>query len=330
MLASGLLCPVCSQNGVAVSAPPEVGSTGTTNMPNGSLHLTPNDTVLDVVNHPSFSGFGRFILPLERGSYRDDMPLNRVASLLPYHSHVHAERVLSTINRIVDEAATGQVLFYDIYSQPQKQNDSTKNNTGLFLIRGKPGAPFAVICAGGGFSYVASIHEGFPYAFEISEKGYNAFVLQYRVGGERVACEDLAAALSYIFSNAKALEVGVDNYSIWGSSAGARMAARLGSVGAVAYGGNRLPKPCVVVMAYTGYSNVSQNDPPTFITSSEDDPIASVSTIQRRADALKNAGVDVVYRKYKKSGHGFGLGIGSDAEGWIDHAIQFWTMHMPQ
>jgi hypothetical protein len=49
---------------------------------------------------------------------------------------------------------------------------------------------------------VGSVHEGFPYAIALSQKGYNAFVLQYRVGGERIACEDLAAALSYIFKNA--------------------------------------------------------------------------------------------------------------------------------
>ena len=35
---------------------------------------------------------------------------------------------------------------------------------------------------GGGFSYVASLHEGFPYAVEISNRGYNAFVLKYRAG----------------------------------------------------------------------------------------------------------------------------------------------------
>jgi len=31
------------------------------------------------------------------------------------------------------------------------------------FLRGKPGAPFAIIALGGGFAYVASVHEGFPY-----------------------------------------------------------------------------------------------------------------------------------------------------------------------
>jgi len=34
---------------------------------------------------------------------------------------------------------------------------------------------------------------------QLSKKGYNVFVLQYRVGGELMACEDLAAAISFIF-----------------------------------------------------------------------------------------------------------------------------------
>jgi hypothetical protein len=41
---------------------------------------------------------------------------------------------------------------------------------------GRPGAPFAVVCPGGGFSYVGSVHEGFPHAAAISSKGLNAFV----------------------------------------------------------------------------------------------------------------------------------------------------------
>src|SRR3546814_3269584 len=53
-----------------------------------------------------------------------------------------------------------------------------------------------------------------------------AFVLKYRTGsGGAVATEDLAAAISYIFRNADALGVDRRDYSLWGSSAGARMAA---------------------------------------------------------------------------------------------------------
>jgi len=46
--------------------------------------------------------------------------------------------------------------------------------------------------------------------------------------------------------------------------------------------------------------------------------------VERRVKNLKAAGVEVEYRRYQTAGHGFGTGKGTDAEGWIDHAIRFW------
>lgn len=39
-------------------------------------------------------------------------------------------------------------------------------------------------------------------------------------------------------------------------------------------------------------------------------------------------GMDTEFHKYPNLGHGFGLGIGTDAEGWIEDAIKFWETHM--
>lgn len=298
-----------------------------TNKAEGYTHISTSNTVLDAINHPAFKGFGQFILPLEWG-YDEDMKLSNVESLLPYHNHVMPEKVVDTINYMINEVQEGKNIFYDFYTEQQKQEDSSKKNTGLFFFEGKPGAPFAIVCPGGGYSYVGSVHEGFPYAIELSKKGYNAFVLQYRVGGEQRACEDLAVATSYIFENADMLGVSRSDYSVWGSSAGARMAANIGSYGVASFKGSDIPKPSAIVMAYTGHQNFTQNDPPTFVTSSEDDPIASVYTVERRVNAMRSAGIDVEYRKYKNASHGFGLGIGTDAQGWIEYAIQFWEKHM--
>ena len=130
-------------------------------------------------------------------------------------------------NRLIDDAGAGRRVFIDIYTDAEKELDSTKVDTGLFFLRGRPGAPFAVIAPGGGFSYVATVHEGLPYALAINRHGYNAFVLRYRVGqGGAAATEDLAAALSTIFRNAATLQVSTENYSLSGSSAGARWPPR--------------------------------------------------------------------------------------------------------
>ncbi len=290
-------------------------------------HVSTSNTVRDIIDYPAFEGFGQFILPLELG-YDEDMPLSRVGSLLPYHSNVNPDAVVNTINYMIDEVNDGQTIFYNYYTDDQKQADLDKASTGLFFFRGKPGAPFAVVSPGGGFSYVGSIHEGFPYAIALSQQGYNAFVLQYRVSGEGVACEDLAAALSYIFENAEMLEVSTKDYSVWGSSAGARMAARIGSYGAAAYGGAELPRPGTVVMAYTGHTGFTESDPPTFVVVGDRDGIARASTMERRVNAMRNVGIDVEFHVYKNVGHGFGLGIGTNAEGWLEEAVRFWENHM--
>jgi acetyl esterase/lipase len=88
------------------------------------------------------------------------------------------------------------------------------------------------------------VHEGFPYAAAISQQGYNAFVLTYRTGqGGETATRDLAKATGFIFEHAEELGVGTRDYSLWGSSAGARLAASIGSYGTRAFGGEDLPRP---------------------------------------------------------------------------------------
>jgi acetyl esterase/lipase len=293
-------------------------------------HMNTNSSIRDVVNHSSFKSFGQFILPLDDRAYDGNMQLGRVGSLLPYHSYVEPAAVVDTINYMIDQVAEGKIIFNNFYTERQKKENPAKRNTGLFFFRGKPGAPFAIVCPGGGFSYVGSVHEGFPHAMQLSKKGYNAFVLQYRVGGEQRACEDLAAAISYIFEHAESLGVSTKDYSVWGSSAGARMAAQIGSYGPAGYGGYDLPRPRVVVMAYTGHSSFTRDDPPTFVVQGENDGIVNVSTVDRRVDAMRNAGIEVEYHKYRNVGHGFGLGIKTDAEGWIEHAVKFWAKHISE
>ena len=143
------------------------------------------------------------------------------------------------------------------------------------LFRGEPGKPFAIVCPGGGFSYVGAIHEGFPLAIALSEMGYNAFSIQYRTGGAQVACEDLAQAIDFIMRNAEELQVSTEDYSLWGGSAGARMAAYLGSYSTQGFINATHDRSAAVIMGYTGHSEYTQNDPPTYVIIGEDDAIAS-------------------------------------------------------
>jgi len=291
-------------------------------------HIKTDDSVRHIVGHPAFNGFSQLMLPTEHGTSHLDTQLSDVRSLMPYHGHVEPDIVVGALNHMIDEVNDGKTIFYDFYTKQQKLEDPTKENTGLFFFRGESGAPFAIVSPGGGFSYVGSLHEGFPLALEISKKKYNAFVIRYRIGSEQKATEDLTAAIAYIFRNTATLRVSTEDYSLWGGSAGARMVGNIALRGVASYGGGDIPKPSMAVIAYTGQSSFSEDFPPTFITVSENDPIANVLVVDRRVKNLQKVGVEVEYRRYKTAGHGFGLGTGTDANGWLNLALRFWEKHM--
>lgn len=230
---------------------------------------------------------------------------------------------MEIVNHLKERAEGGATIFYDIYTEEEKAADPEKRNTGLFFFKGKPGAKFAVCNAGGGFAYVGAMQDSFPHALKLSKLGYNAFALIYRPGAQ-TACEDLARAIRFIFDHADELEVDTADYSLWGGSAGARMAAWLGSYGTAAFGEKELPRPAAVIMQYTGYSEYSELDPPTYACVGERDGIAGWRLMQRRLELLSTLGIDTEFHAYPGLSHGFGIGTGTVAEGWLNDAVAFW------
>ena len=102
------------------------------------------------------------------------------------------------------------------------------------------------------------------------------------------------------------------------------MAASIRTHGVAFYGGDALPRPSVVVMAYTAHSELSYDEPPTFALVGEQDGIAPPYVMEKRISALRSVGTPVEFHKFKALAHGFGLGTGTSAEGWIESAIHFW------
>lgn len=58
-------------------------------------------------NHPAFSGFGRLILPWDDRPYDESMRLAEIGSLLPYHTHVHSQTGVGSLNRVIDDVGKG-------------------------------------------------------------------------------------------------------------------------------------------------------------------------------------------------------------------------------
>ena len=166
--------------------------------------------------------------------------------------------------------------------------------------------------------YVGAMHDSFPHALELSKMGYNAFALIYRPGSD-TACEDLARAIVFLFENQEELKIDMNGYSPWGGSAGARMAAWLGSFGTSYFGEKEYPRPGAVIMQYTGLSQVFGNEPPTYNCVGTADGIASYRTMEARIRAIQNNGTAAEIEVFKGLPHGFGLGKGTVAEGWINN-----------
>jgi acetyl esterase/lipase len=107
------------------------------------------------------------------------------------------------------------------------------------------------------------------------------------------------------------------------------MVASIGSHGTARFSGEDLPKPSKVIMAYKSHSDRSADEPPTFVVVGERDGIAPPAAMERRVSALRAGGVEVDFRKFPDLGHGFGLGTGTSAEGWLEDAVRFWERFQP-
>ncbi len=282
--------------------------------------------ITDVIAAPVFGSYGRLLFPVD-DRYYDGETLGQLS--LTYYSHIDPNATVEICNYFKEQATAGDVIFYDIYTEEEKAADPAKEDTGLFYFKGTPGEKFAICNAGGAFAFVGAMHDSFPHALELSKQGYNAFALIYRPDAQ-AACEDLARAISFIFSHGEELEVDSDCYSLWGGSAGVRMAAWLGTYGPAAFGGDDLPRPGTVVMQYTGLRECTKSDPPTYVCVGDRDGIANWKTMKARLDAMSSVGIDTEFHVYSGLGHGFGLGTGTVAEGWISDAIAFWEKQMEE
>lgn len=294
----------------------------------GEQQVNTETTVGEVIASPAFGDFGRLLFPVDR-TVTDDMTLAEVSTnrVYTWYNNIQPEKTAEIINTLAESAENGQQIFYPIYSEAEMTADPSKRDTGLFFFKGEPGAKFAIMNAGGGFAYVGAMHDSFPHALEVSKMGYNAFALIYRPDDPY---NDLAKAIEFIYDHAEELEVDTDYYSLWGGSAGARMAATLGNADNLEYltQQNDIQQAGAVIMQYTSYNAASQTDAPTYACVGTNDGIASYRTMQNRLDVLDSYSIPTEFHAYEGLPHGFGIGTGTVSEGWIYDAVRFWEEQM--
>lgn len=287
-------------------------------------HYTTNTKIEDVINDRIFGDYGRLIFPVDSGYYGGST-LGNLS--LTWYNYIDSDKTVEICNYMRNQEENGNTIFYDIYTEAEKAADPAKRDTGLFFFKGNPGTKFAIVNAGGGFAYVGAMHDSFPHVLELSKMGYNAFALIYRPGAQ-TACEDLSRAIAFIYWHADELQVDTDGYSLWGGSAGGRMADWVGTYGTKYFGEKAYPPPAAVIVNYTGLSEVTGYEPPTYSAVGTSDGIASWRTMKSRLDTMSKMGIPTEFHSYDGLPHGFGLGTGTVAEGWINDAVAFWEDQM--
>ena len=226
-----------------------------------------------------------------------------------------------------------------------------------FVLRDGKKHPFAVIVPGGAYAVVCSYIEGTPIAKRLNERGISVFIVYYRVRGKARfphPQDDLARAVGEILGGAEKYGLETENYSVWGSSAGGHLAASFGTE-SMGYPAHALPKPGAIILSYPvvtldpALTHAQTHDnllgrhataameeaasidrqltaafPPCYVWCGDADASVDPENTRLLAEALARAGVPYRCEIFPGVEHGVGPGSGTAAEGWIEHALDFW------
>ena len=225
----------------------------------------------------------------------------------------------------------GETIYYEVYSEEERAADPAKEEAGLFCLHGDGDRtkPYILLFAGGGFSSVCTFTESLPVGAAFHEMGYTVFMGTYRLTHEfgsfqnpEILAEDISREIKYIGEHAEELGVDADNYIIGGFSAG--------SVTAMTWCDERYgykfydmtaPKAYLSIYGITE-EMIPHTEVPTLIRFCEHDQYFSTDIAYEYKTSLEERGIPCDL-KIVDCLHGFGLGSGTEAEGWPDEAAEF-------
>ena len=81
--------------------------------------------VTDVINDPVFGDYGRLIFPVDR-TIPENLTLGNLDEILIWYNNVNPERTVEIANYLKHQAASGEQIFYDIYTEEEKAEDPEK------------------------------------------------------------------------------------------------------------------------------------------------------------------------------------------------------------
>jgi len=198
-----------------------------------------------------------------------------------------------------------------------------------------------IVCPGGGYNLLAADKEGYEVAEWLSQIGYSAFVLHYRVPQQQMgALQDVQRAIRLLRGESEVQSFDADKIGVLGFSAGGSLAAlastrhkdplyeRTGASDSLS------ARPDFAVLIYPAYLDlgpgntltpeihVDEQTPPMFLFVSADDFHANSSLVM--AAALRQKQVPFELHVLPTGGHGYGMRPGNRAAEKWPHLLQSW------
>ena len=236
----------------------------------------------------------------------------------------------------------------------------TRQKAEIYYFPGSdPGGKFVLVIGGNAIHTSAEMREGVSTAEWLNELGYTCFVLRYRIGDQatdNAPLEDVSRAVRYITEHAEQFHVQPEDYAVLAYSSGGQIAGVFGDAekGWQKY---NVPKPGALLLAYpinnfwlakpaytalldvddwmqkhyydyTLSKLIAPDYPPVFLWYGKSDHILKLFGFDQQGPALQSAleidGVPHEEKVYEDAGHGIGIGLGTEAEGWLNAAVAFW------
>lgn len=318
------------------------------------MMITDETRIYEILKLREFQKFKHLLLP-DMGLWNGFLKLCRLNIARKVWPNNQIAEGLSYMQELIRNDTR---IFYPLYNEVEVKKNAKMKQCGLFHFPVKEKTKFVIVCAGGGYSNVCSCVEAFPVAKRLNELGYHAFVLNYRYDKEAHApnpIDDLARGISFIIKNKEKLNVETEDYAVTGFSAGGHLAGIFGTE-ANGYKQYQLPKPGILFLAYPvltmgefthknsrqkflGKKNINNRElqkkysveeqitkhyPPCFIWQCERDTTVPIQNSKLLVKALENNHIPYIYHTYDSDFHGWGLGNGTLAEGWLEEAVMFW------
>lgn len=234
------------------------------------------------------------------------------------------------MTRLSQKAKAGEEVYYPLFSENEIKEDKRRGQVCVYRLSAdeQEKRPYVLLLAGGGFQSVCTPMESLPVAAAFNELGYTAFCLTYRVSerfGEKpnTIVEDVYRAVNFITEHAEEFKVETSDYLIGGFSAGG-MAISEWCNPETGYQKYQAEKPAAACFIYgLNEFDGEKIDIPAFVRYCIDDIYFKEEIFDGFVNDLSARNVPANYKKVNCL-HGFGLGTGTDAEGWVEEAEAFW------